>query len=265
MSETEASMYRLLADYVCKDSGNGPSAVIAPSVRSAAGFDARRTIDAVALGLWPSRGMLLDGYEIKVSRSDWLRELKNPAKAEEFAGLVDRLWLVVSDAAIVKDGELPDGWGLLVKSGERLRAKVKAQRLTTGKDLPSRFGRSFLVPLLRAMNAVPPDMREALREEAERQVSSQAQYEAEELAKLREQVEAFEKGAGIKIATWRLDDAETVEERGRAFAAALEGEKKVHELRATAARIAESAERLKVNAEKIASTQQIQDFEERGE
>jgi hypothetical protein len=254
--ETEASMYRLLADSVCKDSGNGPNAVIAPSVRSAAGFDARRTIDAVALGLWPSRGMLLDGYEIKVSRSDWLRELKNPAKAEEFAGLVDRLWLVVSDAAIVKDGELPDGWGLLVKSGERLRAKVKAQRLTTGNGLPPRFGRSFLVPLLRAMNAVPPDMREALREEAERQVSVQSQYDAEELAKLREQVEAFEKGAGIKIQTWRYEGAEDVEERGRAFAAALEGEKKVHELRATAARIAESAERLKVNAEQIATPTQ---------
>ncbi|HYJ21079.1 MAG TPA: hypothetical protein VEW07_03530, partial [Solirubrobacterales bacterium] len=91
-------MYKLLAAYVCKDAGNGPTAVIAPGVRSAAGFDARRTIDAVSLNLWPSRGMLLDGYEIKVSRSDWLRELKNPAKAEEFAGLVDRLWLVVSDA-----------------------------------------------------------------------------------------------------------------------------------------------------------------------
>lgn len=251
---TEAGMYELLAAHVCKNAGNGPTAVIAPSVRSAAGFDARRTIDAVSLGLWPSRGMLLDGYEIKVSRSDWLRELKNPAKAEEFAGLVDRLWLVVADAEIVKDGELPDGWGLLIKSGDKLRQKVKAGRLTTGLNLPSRFGRSFLVPLMRAMNTVPPDVQAALAEEAKQAVSHQAERDRRDLQELREQVAAFEKGAGIEIKTWRDGDAVSIEERGRAFAAALEGESKVTQLRTTARRIANSAERLRKEAEDIAST-----------
>jgi hypothetical protein len=251
--ETEASMYKLLAAHVCKDAGNGPTAVIAPSVRSAAGFDARRTIDAISLGLWPSRGMFLDGYEIKVSRSDWLRELKNPAKAEEFGGLVDRLWLVVADTEIVKDDELPDGWGLLVKTGDKLRTKVKAQRITTGPALPSRFGRSFLVPLMRAMNTVPPDVRAALAEEAKQAYSRQAERDAEELKKLREQVAAFEEGAGIKIATWHYEGSDQAEERGRAFAAALEGEEKVALLRATAKRIANSADRLRKEAEEIAA------------
>lgn len=250
---TEASVYKLLQAHVCKDAGNGPTCVMAPGVRSAAGFDARRTIDAVSLGLWPSRGMLLDGYEIKVSRSDWLRELKNPAKAEEFAGLVDRLWLVVSDPAIVKDGELPDGWGLYVQEGDKLRQKTRAERITAGKDLPSRFGRSFLVPLMRAMNTVPPDVRAALAEEAKQSHSYQAQKDAEDLALLRGQVAAFEEGAGIKITTWRHETFETAEERGRAFAAALEGEEKVRRLRATAKSIATSAERLRVSAEEIAA------------
>jgi hypothetical protein len=168
---TETTMYRMLRDRLCKDSGNGPQTVLVPAVRSAAGFDARRTIDAVSIGLWPSRGMLLDGYEIKVSRSDWLRELKAPAKAEEFAALVDRLWLVVSDASIVKDGELPPGWGLLVRRGKILRQAVAAERLHEGKELPPGFGRSFLVPLLRSANRVPPEEREKLRQKAEQSTS----------------------------------------------------------------------------------------------
>ncbi|HYJ22532.1 MAG TPA: hypothetical protein VEW07_10970, partial [Solirubrobacterales bacterium] len=100
---------------------------------------------------------------------------------------------------------------------------------------------------------VPPDLRAALREEAQNQVNIKAQHDAEELEKLREQVTAFEEGAGIKITTWRTEGTEEVEERGRAFAAALEGEQKVAQLRATAKRIAHSAERLRSEAEEIAA------------
>lgn len=252
---TETSMYELLRAHVCKDAGNGPSAVMARAVRQAAGFDARRTIDAIAIGTWPSRGMLLDAYEIKISRSDWLRELKNPAKAEAFAGLVDRFWLVVADASIVKDGELPEGWGLLVRTpkGDRLRQKAAAQRLHEGRHLPPAFGRSFLVPLLRAASTVPPEVLSEIEARARQDVAESARYEAEELAKLREQVAAFEKGAGIKIATWRLQATEDIEERGRAFAAALEGEQRIDRLRATAKSIANSADRLRAEAEEIAA------------
>jgi hypothetical protein len=66
---------------------------------------------------------------VKVSRSDWLTELRDPEKAEAFRPYMHYWWLVVSDASIVRDGELPEGWGLIVKSGSVLRAKVKAPRL----------------------------------------------------------------------------------------------------------------------------------------
>lgn len=45
-------------------------------------------------------------------------------------GDVDYWYLVVPDASIVKPGGLPEGWGLLVQAEARLRAKVKAPRLT---------------------------------------------------------------------------------------------------------------------------------------
>lgn len=252
---TEASMFALLEHRLCKDSGNGPQTVLVPGVRSAAGFDSRRTIDAISLGLWPSRGMLLDGYEIKVSRGDWLRELKNPAKAEEFAGLVDRLWLVVADASIVKDGELPPGWGLLVRHGKQLREKVGAERLHDGKGLPPEFGRSFLVPLLRSANGVPPHERAKLREEAQSQVRGKAERDARDLAQLREHVARFEEGSGVKITNHTWESGDRSEERGRAFKVALSGEESVDRLRRDAAQIGRAASRLVVDANAIATAE----------
>jgi len=32
------------------------------------------------MDLWPSGGLEIHGHEVKVSRSDWLRELKEPEK-----------------------------------------------------------------------------------------------------------------------------------------------------------------------------------------
>lgn len=64
------------------------------------------------------------GHEVKVSRSDWLTELRDPTKAEAFARHMHFWWLVVSDKSIVRD-DLPEGWGLMVASGSTLRTLVK--------------------------------------------------------------------------------------------------------------------------------------------
>lgn len=88
-------------------------------VPNGTGSNKTRSADAIAMSLWPSRGLELHGYEIKSSRSDWVRELKEPAKAEAFYGWCHYWWLVVSDDTIVKEGELPSTWGLLsVKNGK---------------------------------------------------------------------------------------------------------------------------------------------------
>ncbi len=39
----------------------------------------RRYADAIIMNVWRSRFQII-GIEVKVSRSDWLSELKNPAK-----------------------------------------------------------------------------------------------------------------------------------------------------------------------------------------
>ena len=98
---TEAAVTTLLRDRHA-NTGNGGAGEWAfmAQVRNAAGFNATRTLDALALHLWPSRGLVLHGFEIKVSRSDWLREVKDPAKAEDACRLVEYFWIVAPKGVV---------------------------------------------------------------------------------------------------------------------------------------------------------------------
>lgn len=81
---TEAKVTELLRQrHSAPGNGGAGEHAFLAQVRNAAGFDANRTFDAVTVGLWPSRGLPVDVWEIKVSRSDWLNELRKPAKAED--------------------------------------------------------------------------------------------------------------------------------------------------------------------------------------
>ena len=59
----------------------GPAWAVLHEVPNATGAGKVRTADAIAISLWPSRGLEIHGLEIKVSRSDWRRELKQPEKS----------------------------------------------------------------------------------------------------------------------------------------------------------------------------------------
>lgn len=99
-------------------------------VGNSTGFACNRHADALAVGLWPSKGIEIIGFEFKESRSDWLRELKEPAKAESIYRYCHRWYLVVSDAAILKHGELPKTWGqLTLQKDGKLKESVKAPKL----------------------------------------------------------------------------------------------------------------------------------------
>lgn len=131
---------QLRARYMAK-SGNGPRYIFAEHVRNQGGFGewdrehfretgrqtTLRTADALAIDLWPSSGHVIHGFEVKVSRSDWLHELADPSKAEAFKRFTHHWWLVVPDARIVRD-DLPGGWGLLTVEGSVLRVKHRAPK-----------------------------------------------------------------------------------------------------------------------------------------
>lgn len=97
-----------------------------------------RRVDALSIGFWRSTGQRIDGHEIKVSRSDWLRELKDPGKAGPWFDRCHRWWLVVPSVAVARPEELPDGWGLMVpgSKGRRFRVVVPAPLRQPTVDLP---------------------------------------------------------------------------------------------------------------------------------
>lgn len=143
---TEVQVIEALLDRYTVRHGNGQRFAVASQVRSSAGFDARRTADFVAMDLWPSMRLTLHGHEVKVSRSDWLRELKEPEKAAEFVPYMNTWWVVVSEARIVRAGELPDDWGLMAMRGGLLTVVKKAPRRDALPLPPTR-----LAALLRAV------------------------------------------------------------------------------------------------------------------
>ena len=142
---TERDMLDALhARYSQASQGQSVRWACAEHVRSHASFDAKRTCDFMAQDLWLSGKLELHGHEVKVTRSDWLRELADPSKAEEFRRFCDRWWLVVPDPSIVR-ADLPTGWGLIAFGRGRLVVVKQAPRLTPETHPPT-----FRAALLRA-------------------------------------------------------------------------------------------------------------------
>lgn len=85
-------------------------------------------VDFVAFGVWGSTKWDVHGYEVKVSRGDWLRELRKPGKALPGMARCDFWWLAAPDG-VIRDGELPDGWGMLLLTPRGTRVVTPAPRL----------------------------------------------------------------------------------------------------------------------------------------
>lgn len=85
----------------------------------------KRYLDTVAVGLYRRTGYAIRGHEIKVSRADWLAELRKPNKAAAFSALVTEFY-VVSPPGVVHDGELPPLWGHLLWYPHCIKQSVSA-------------------------------------------------------------------------------------------------------------------------------------------
>lgn len=96
-------------------------------VRNRTGYDAAspRYADVLAMNLYASRGMELHGVEVKVARSDWLREARDPDKAEAIAQYCHRWWIAAPPRVVLLD-ELPEGWGLYAYEDGKLKVVRQA-------------------------------------------------------------------------------------------------------------------------------------------
>ena len=176
-----------------------PAYILLPQVRNGVGFKRKaRTADAVAVSVWPSRGLTLTGIEIKVTRSDWLRELAKPTKAEALQTYC-HYWYVAAPPGVVELGELPETWGL-IQLASRNRELKKAP-----KTKPAPPDILLLASILRKASEVmvpAAGMSERIEERATVMAAQRIRGIARERDHLRGQIERFEEAAGIKIPEW---------------------------------------------------------------
>lgn len=96
-----------------------------PQLADKTGANANRYADAVIMGLWPSRGLSVEGFEVKVSKSDLRKELRTPEKAEAIAKYCDKWWLVLGSKDLLDGvGLIPENWGVLAPEEGTQKLKV---------------------------------------------------------------------------------------------------------------------------------------------
>lgn len=88
--------------------------------------DAVRIADYLVIDTYGGSEIL--GFEVKVSRADWLAELRDPQKAEAWGQHCHRWYLAVPDPSIVRD-DLPPGWGMMALNRDgKLTIRRQAKR-----------------------------------------------------------------------------------------------------------------------------------------
>lgn len=212
MSQTRAVLDALIRHYR-KPGGDRDGEVLIPEVKAPG---SNRRCDLVRVGMWASRGTGIDVHEIKVSRSDWLRELDDPEKADAWWRFCNRFW-VVALPGIVVPAELPAGWGLLElpRAGRRFKTVVRAESKEAELSLP------LVIELLRRTDnqrlAEMDQMREGWREdkykiEREARAEGATAGMSPDLRKRLEFLDRLEQATGCKATDWswegngRLDE-----------------------------------------------------------
>jgi len=162
-----------------------------------------------------SRGLDLHGFEVKTVRSDWLRELKHPEKAEEsIVSYCDYWWIAVSHDDVVKRDELPEPWGLLVLDDKGKSLLVAKPAVKRADVCP--LDRVIVAAMLRRVgeSMVPKGALAQMIEEGVARGIEDAHerkdYGHKAMARSYEEIkrakEEFEKASGLTLSNWQAGD-----------------------------------------------------------
>jgi hypothetical protein len=116
------------------------------------------------------------GFEVKVSRGDWQRELQKPEKAEAIMRYCDHWW-IVTPKGLVRDGELPPTWGLYELDGRGLRCAVQAPKLDA-----TPLTREFVAAMVRRAGQADDA---AVRVQAQQIVEQRTRFHKDECDRIR--------------------------------------------------------------------------------
>lgn len=203
---------KVTASDVCraiKAKYSGPEWRVWFEVNQGTGMQTGRRADAVAMNLWPSKKYQTHCFEVKVSRADFMHEMKDPAKAEAVGQFCDFFWLAVP-VGLVRVDEVPASWGLVELTKGGLRTKKQAPMREAVE-----FSRSFAASLLRSGEDRGERHIEKLVQERTEGVERRAMEAAERRfeKKLADQKsrndaleqwrEGFEQKFGVRPATYR--------------------------------------------------------------
>ena len=169
-----------------------------------------RYADAVAVGLWASHGHAIEGFEIKVARSDWLNEMKQPEKSEPVMRYCNRWWLACPKGVATTD-ELPSNWGLLeLQDNGTLRVKVQAAKLdpapvTTGffASLVRRGCEADNEVLQKLLQRESADQYRRIKSDLERAKARELTHEQSRANEAVARLEALKAKTGIDFADYR--------------------------------------------------------------
>lgn len=178
---------------------SAPEYAILEEVRNATGRLKKRQgkqpryADMIAMSLWPSLGLEMHGFEVKISRADWLNEISDEKKAVAVKQFCDKWWLVTSSDKIVKPGELPIGWGWMVVTGVDIKVMVDAPKLT-----PNPITRDFLASLMRNATTSNPDYIETQSRIIESRMAEMPTPRSRSAGKVLQRKTAISQAAEIK-------------------------------------------------------------------
>lgn len=110
-------------------------------------------LDAFAMRCYPSKGLTRVSLEVKVSRSDWLAELRDPKKRATGMRLGHEFWFV-APAGVIKKGEVPEGCGWLEAIEGGLRTKLQAPYREV-EAMPEEFTASLLRAIVNPERVCP--------------------------------------------------------------------------------------------------------------
>lgn len=182
-----------------------PEFALVTQVPDGTSVNKSRTCDAIAVGCWKSAGIKVHGFEIKVSRSDWRKEMQDRDKAAVFERHCHHWW-IVAPKGIVQLDELPSTWGLIVASETKLTT-AKPSDLRVAEPIDAAFLAGFLRRAL-DQNGRESEVESAYRrghtdgwKEGQKRLekSNLEQQLIDQLGALGKRISDFEERSGIRI------------------------------------------------------------------
>ncbi|NQZ76752.1 MAG: hypothetical protein HRT61_11740 [Ekhidna sp.] len=189
---------------------SGPEWVTFSEVANSTGTNVRRRADAICMNIWPSKGYVIHGFEIKVSRADFLHEMKDITKSEEIGQYCDYWWLA-TPSGLVDVREVPEKWGLIELTKGGMRIKKQAPR----KDAPKEIPRHFMAAMLRKahdrdnafVEAEISKQLDQIKEDAQRQAEYRLKSLKDQQKRTQEWIEKFEEHLGMEFNSFEKPDA----------------------------------------------------------